>query len=623
MYRERILQISKHLNPSNGLEGPKINSIVVGNKQVALDTDFKIDVQRLKLELDSPQLSAYKDQVREFIKNEPLLKSPVGIPPDQYKELVLQQLVKVAQSGLVKCTDVRDRIAHFCSAVEILGLYNNNLCTKMFVHYSLFGGTVTLLGTERHEKYIDMVTNATHVGCFSMTEIGHGSNVRGLETTAKYDVKTQEFVIHSPTLSSHKFWIGGAGLHGRLTSVFARLITPDGVDHGVHCFVVPIRDEHLKVLPGITITDCGLKHGLNGVDNGKLQFTHVRIPRENLLNKTADISPDGIYKSQYATPIKNFAATMAPFIGGRLYVTKSSAAASRVCLAIAIRFAHYRKQFGPSDNQELPIITLPQHQRRLMVPLARTIVYDFFLHSLENQLQSKNAPNTIHPHCSGIKAMYSWHSISTMQVCREACGGQGFRSDNLIAEFKADCDVNSTYEGDNTVLVQQVAKYLLSQKSSSKDNIKKFDQIQQLYNLNELLVLFKSREQLKIEELKGLVGKNSYQSFNDAVPWAVRTTFAYMDRVILECAIQRVQAPRVYLHPLAHIVLLDTLGRIEDDLAFFLSHQLITPEIANCIPFVIMDLCKFITSHSLDIIKSFDIPAKCLPSESLTDNIYN
>eukprot|EP01133_Synstelium_polycarpum_P004357 gene4357-5087_t len=490
--------------------------------------------------------------------------------------------------------------------IEVLATYNNHICTKLGTHYSLWGGTILLLGTERHEKYIKPSDSAEILGCFSMTEIGHGSNVRSLETTATYDHSTQEFVVNSPTPSSHKFWIGGAGMHAHFTTVFARLIV-GGKDHGVHAFVVPLRNtSNNQVMPNITIKDCGPKFGLNGIDNGHIRFNNVRIPRVNLLNKYSDVDENGVYKSQFATPVKNFAATMAPFVAGR-----ASSGGSKTCLTVAIRYAHKRKQFGPGVN-ELPLITIPSQQRRLIVPVARMVTLDLYCQMLGDQLQSKKTNNSLHALCSGIKAIYSWFGIDTMQQCREACGGQGYRSENRIAEFRADFDINATYEGDNTVLLQQVAKYVLGLEPEDvvpvciEGNAK-----EQLYNLNTVLLLFKTRYLIKAKEAKDIVmagGSDMYAAFNASIPWSIKAAHAFMEYSILHNAIVKLHYANV--QPLAHLVVLQTLDKIEQDLGWFVINNLITKEVATNIPYLIADLCSQLAPHSLAMVEAFDVPSK-------------
>ena len=179
----------------------------------------------------------------------------------------------------------------------MLAMSDLSLMVKAGVQWGLFGGAIENLGTERHhEAYVQRIIDLDLFGCFGMTETGHGSDVQSLETTATYDPAAEEFVIHSPTPSSRKDYIGGAAETARVSAVFAQLITK-GEGHGVHCFFVPIRDDDGKDLPGVTTSDCRYKGGLPGVDNGRIMFDHVRVPRENLLNKYADVAPDGTYTS--------------------------------------------------------------------------------------------------------------------------------------------------------------------------------------------------------------------------------------------------------------------------------------------------------------------------------------
>ena len=126
----------------------------------------------------------------------------------------------------------------------MLAMSDLSLMVKAGVQWGLFGGAVENLGTERHhEAYVQRIIDLDLLGCFAMTETGHGSDVQALETTATYDPASQEFVIDSPTRTSRKDYIGGAAETARVAAVFAQLITPDGEGHGVHCFVVPIRDD--------------------------------------------------------------------------------------------------------------------------------------------------------------------------------------------------------------------------------------------------------------------------------------------------------------------------------------------------------------------------------------------
>ncbi len=242
---------------------------------------------------------------------------------------------------------------------------------KLGVQYSLWGGSIINLGTERHRrKYFDAIDRLTLPGCFLMTELRHGSNVAGLQTEAVLDVHTDEWVINTPDDGAIKWWIGNAAEDGKAGTVFARLKVPapdgSGVldDHGVHAFVVPLRDENThEPLPGIEIHDCGYKVGLNGIDNGAVRFTQVRVPRENLLDRFASVDRSGRYSSPMSSSARRFAATLGELTGGRVGLTSASVGVLKGAVTIAVRYSAQRRQFGPADGStEICIIDFPTQQ---------------------------------------------------------------------------------------------------------------------------------------------------------------------------------------------------------------------------------------------------------------------
>jgi acyl-CoA oxidase len=156
-------------------------------------------------------------------------------------------------------------------------------------------------------------------GCFAMSESGHGSDVRSIRTQARYDVEAQEFVLHTPDDDARKDWIGNAAAHGRMAAVFAQLDVA-GEARGVHAFLVPLRDEHGELLEGVEIEDCGDKMGLQGVDNGRIRFSAVRIPREALLDRYGTVSEDGEYTSSITSPGARFFTMIGALVQGRISI---------------------------------------------------------------------------------------------------------------------------------------------------------------------------------------------------------------------------------------------------------------------------------------------------------------
>lgn len=357
----------------------------------------------------------------------------------------------------------------FIHLFQALAMFDLSLVVKFGVQFGLFGGSILFLGSEKHhQKYLADVASAKLLGGFAMTESGHGSNVRELETTATYEPSSETFVINSPTMSSRKEWIGNAARDGQSMSVFAQLET-GGESYGVHTFIVPIRDDSGGILEGVRIEDCGHKMGLNGVDNGRLYFDNVRIPRENLLDRYGSVTPDGTYESPIAGDNKRFFTMLGTLVGGRISVAAGSVIAARKTLAIAVRYGAMRRQFGGSDGTEKRILDYTTHQMRLFPAMAHNFALHFAVEDLIEQFKNRTEETSrqVETLAAGIKSMASWHAIHASQMARECCGGLGFLSENQIAIIRRDVDVFATFEGDNTVLMQLLAKNKLSSYAKS------------------------------------------------------------------------------------------------------------------------------------------------------------
>lgn len=146
------------------------------------------------------------------------------------------------------------------------------------LHRSMWMKTLRDQGTEeQHKLFLEPSLRYDIIGCYSQTELGHGSNVQGLETTATYIPEDREFELNSPTLTSSKWWSGGLGRAATHSCVMAQLII-NGKNYGPHPFIVPLRDlKTRKPLPGRTVGDIGPKFGFNAVDNGFLLLDKVRM----------------------------------------------------------------------------------------------------------------------------------------------------------------------------------------------------------------------------------------------------------------------------------------------------------------------------------------------------------
>ncbi|MET0899638.1 MAG: acyl-CoA dehydrogenase [Mycobacterium sp.] len=584
-----------------------------------------------------------------------------------------------AEDGFKKEYGGNGDVGAAVTRIEMLAMSDLSLMVKAGVQWGLFGGAIENLGTERHHKaYVKRIIDLDLLGCFAMTETGHGSDVQALETTATYDPETEEFVIDSPTPSSRKDYIGGAAQTARVAAVFAQLITK-GEGHGVHCFVVPIRDDAGEDLPGITTSDCHYKGGLPGVDNGRIRFDHVRIPRDNLLNKYADVAADGTYSSPIENSGRRFFTMLGTLIRGRVTVGGSAGAAARVALDIATRYALQRKQFeAPGAEDEVLIMDYLVHQRRLFPLIAKSYALQFAQNELVakcHELQTAENPDAeeqreLESRAAGLKAANTWHATRAIQEAREACGGAGYLAENRLISLKADTDVFTTFEGDNHVLTQLVAKELLT---AYADDIKGMSPVEwvrfaanfagervlkrtaaetimqtvldsrqdneeegSLFNRGTQVKMFEDREEYIVASVARRLQSKSkemsaFDAFNAVQDHVLHAANAHMDRIILEAFVAGIDTcddstaeGKTAREVLGLVCDLYALSAIEDDKAWFVEHRFLSIERAKAVTRGINDRCRRLRPHAELLVDGFGIPdqlryAEMLHPENLTD----
>ncbi|OBR98016.1 acyl-CoA oxidase [Mycobacterium gordonae] len=562
--------------------------------------------------------------------------------------------------------------------IEMLAMSDLSLMVKAGVQWGLFGGAVENLGTERHASYVKDIITLDLLGCFAMTETGHGSDVQSLETTATYDPETEEFVVNSPTPTSRKDYIGGAAETATIAAVFAQLIThQDGkpVNHGVHCVLVPIRDADGNDLPGVTTSDCHYKGGLPGVDNGRIMFDNVRVPRVNLLNKYGEVEPDGTYTSPIDNANRRFFTMIGTLIRGRVTVGGSAGNAAHVALDIATRYALQRRQFSaPGDNDhEVLIMDYLVHQRRLFPLIAKSYALQFAQNELVSKchdLQTSDVVDAeeqreLEARAAGLKAANTWHASRAIQEAREACGGAGYMAENRLIGLRADTDVFTTFEGDNHVLTQLVAKELLTAyaddiKSMSPvewvrfaantvgDRVKKrtaAEAIMQrivdsrqdneeegsLFNRGTQVQMFEDREDYLLSSVaRRLQGKSkemsAFDAFNAVQDHVLHAAQAHIDTVVLEAFVAGIEScPDREARELLGVVCdLYALSVIEEDKAWFIEHRYLSTERAKAVTRGINDRCRVLRPHARTLVDGFGIPeqlryAEMLHPENLPD----
>ncbi|GAB2285394.1 Acyl-coenzyme A oxidase 3, peroxisomal [Dionaea muscipula] len=519
---------------------------------------------------------------------------------------------------------------------EVISIFDHSLGVKLGVHFFLWGGAIQFFGTKRHhDKWLQVSEDYGIKGCFAMTELGHGTNVKGIETVTTYDSLTGEFVINTPCETAQKYWIGGAAKHATHTIVFSQL-NINGKNEGVHAFIVQIRDADGNICPNIRIADCGHKIGLNGVDNGRIWFDNVRIPRENLLNSVADVSPDGQYLTTIKDPDQRFAAFLAPLTSGRVNIAASAVYKSKVGLATAIRYSLSRRAFAAAPNEpEILLLDYPTHQRRLLPLLAKTYAMSFAANYLKSVFvqRTPETNKTIHVVSSAFKATLTWHNMRTLQECREACGGQGLKTENRVGQLKSEYDVQSTFEGDNNVLMQQISKALLAEYVSAQKNKKPFKGLwlEHMNGTSPVIPsqlsssdlrcsgfqtdIFYLREQdllnrfaAQVSELQRL-GHSREQALLLSYQLAEDLGRAFADKAIFLTFIEAEEkVPAGSLKDVLGLVRsLYALIILEEDAAF-LRYGYLSTENAAAVREEVKKLCSGLRPHALALVRSFGIP---------------
>lgn len=431
------------------------------------------------LESSREHAEAFKTLVQQF-ERDPILGSDASyydLTKAQQREVTARKIARVAQY-----LEGGDPTLWQTTRMSLLNLVDSQVGTRIGVNLGLFLGCVRGNGTESQRKFWTATKETQNLkglyGCFGMTELAHGLNVAGLETTATFDKTRDEFIINTPHIGATKWWIGGAAHSATHCSVYARLVV-DSTDYGVKTFVVPLRDSAHNLMPGVTVGDIGAKMGRDGIDNGWIQFSHVRIPRFFMLQKFCQVSREGDVN---LPPLEQL--SYSALLGGRVQMVMDSYRWTARFATIALRYAVGRRQFksaSQGDGAETQLLNYPLHQRRLLPYLAQAYVFSAGAWKIERTITEtldtldKNVAaedmGAIMKSINDLKALFidsasakstaTWLTADCIDQCRQSCGGHGYSSYNGFGKAYNDWVVQCTWEGDNSVLAMSVGKPII------------------------------------------------------------------------------------------------------------------------------------------------------------------
>ncbi|MES1913038.1 MAG: hypothetical protein MHM6MM_005271 [Cercozoa sp. M6MM] len=493
-------------------------------------------ISQLKHLLDGScdELETLCDQIRNMLEEEVFdERHLIDKSMAEQREHAMRMATRVLHEGLITVQDVRHNPVRVMAWFEKLSYASPEIALKFAVQFNLWGGCLAhLSGPHNDTTQIEFLTDGTNngsvLGAFALTELGHGSNVARLQTTVRLDREKQCFELHTPSFIDQKYWPGGLFQNSTHAAVFARYTHDDGVDRGVHCFVVPLRSApKLPPFDGIYVRDVGLTTCFPGMDNGGMAFHHVRLPLSSMLSRFAYVDADTLEYHASLPQHRLFGAHLAPFVGGRIAAAYICLGHLKAGLTLATQYCRVRRQGGPGEDRLL----LDHTPIRMRLGVATAVAYGLSaaLRRLTNEniaadrSQDMKRMAQVHERAACLKAWGVWWCHDMLQQCRECMGGQGLRSVNRVATLRDAVDMWSTGEGDNTVLLKSAAKGLIKGTLSTLENGSDFarDELDAVAQLRHVY-----------SNAKDAVAK--FDALDDAIPQVKRATLAHTRNYVLQ-----------------------------------------------------------------------------------------
>jgi len=388
-----------------------------------------------------------------------------------YEDHFKKSIERVSRSFEIIRENPEFMIAHMKQKIQMETFFDHN---GIFLHFSMFLNYLKSQANKEQLRYWNAeARQGNFIGAYAQTELGHGSNVRGLETLATLDLKNKEYEIHSPTLTSLKWWPTGmyACTHAM---VFAQLII-NGENKGLHGFMVQLRQPDGSLMPGVELGEIGPKLNFSSNNIGYCRFTNVRIPMNRLFSKYSKVIET---TGEYIAAPRSLSKFR--YISMMLARTSIVRIAYKMCAkacTIAIRYSAVRlqgfKNKSSGSSEEHYVLDYKMQQYRLFKGLAYSYCLLWnarYIHSyikgIQNRLEdgdnsaADDLPE-LHATLSGLKATATVTAHDNIEEARKCCGGQGFLMSSGIAKLSPDFAEWVTVEGEQVILSLQCARFLL------------------------------------------------------------------------------------------------------------------------------------------------------------------
>eukprot|EP00164_Ancoracysta_twista_P004797 GFYU01006505.1.p1 GENE.GFYU01006505.1~~GFYU01006505.1.p1 ORF type:complete len:662 (+),score=233.84 GFYU01006505.1:124-2109(+) len=535
-----------------------------------------------------------------------------------YREVAFKRLKSVAKAKLIEVKNLDDNPDKFFTCHELMAAVDASTATKMTVQFNLFGGSVLRLGNKDHLKILTKIDKVDESGCFALTELGWGNNAVNMKTEAVYDAEREEFVINTPCHEAQKFWITNGAEHAQWSVVFAQLRVKDE-EQGVHGFLVRIRNDDMTPCKGVGIEDMGWKLECNGVDNARLRFDKVRVPRSALLDKHSQVAKDGTFTSSIRSRRGRFLTVADQLLSGRVCLGSFALGGSKLCCAIAMKYSSTRLQFGPPGGDDVPILDYLTQQRALIGGLATLTAFDCGMGYCKEMYAKRNSMDyqeVVRTICV-MKALCGWYAVEIANTARERCGGQGYLTVNKISNLIGASHACVSAEGDNLVLMQKVAKELL-------DAFVKQNPVSTVVSMvtgrvsatvtppcftsiSYLQMLFRERERRLLVTLAmnmfGKKGAALFHTWNKNLNLVQTVARAFGERLALDAFANKIAKADATTKPvMTRLCLLYALRAIEINSAAFVSQGLVSASGLQSVESIVNGLCFQLREEAMNVI---------------------